>query len=214
VVRGSGNNVRTAPLTTPFTQSVQSQGHYSHFTLPTTLHRAYHMATCVPYDQPSVRHASPIFGPSRPLLPSSSRLLNDGLCSDLVLIILSAIIRYEGLFVSQCIRRLIALDGVEGPSAHNFWHASFQIRWSSMHVMTSGGPLAGVPNSSPLQARFKESTPMSGSCDLFYEGPQKCHPHALVLDELIWSFFRDLVLAMHVRRPSRDPLGLLAAYLL
>jgi hypothetical protein len=26
---------------------------------------------------------------------------------------------------------------------------------------------------------------MSQSCDLFYEGPQKCHPHALGFDDVI-----------------------------
>jgi hypothetical protein len=79
VVRESGKNIRTAPLTTPFTHSVQSQGHYSHFTLLTTLHRTYHMATHVPYGQASVHHASPISGPLRTPLPSLSRMLNDGL---------------------------------------------------------------------------------------------------------------------------------------
>jgi hypothetical protein len=37
------------------------------------------MVTHIPYDQASIRHASPISGPLRPLLPSLSRLLNDGL---------------------------------------------------------------------------------------------------------------------------------------
>jgi hypothetical protein len=44
---------------------------------------------------------------------------------------------------------------------------------------------AHVPNSSPSHVRFKESTPISQSCDLFSEGPRKRHPHALGLDELI-----------------------------
>jgi hypothetical protein len=54
VVRGFGNNVRTTPLTTPFPLSVQSHEHYSHFTLLTTLHRAYYMVTCVSSGQASV----------------------------------------------------------------------------------------------------------------------------------------------------------------
>jgi hypothetical protein len=33
-------------------------------------------------------------------------------------------------------------------------------------------PLACIPNSSLSQARFKKSTLMSRSCDLFYEGPE------------------------------------------
>jgi hypothetical protein len=77
VVRGSGNNDQTVPLTTPFILCIQSWGHFSHFTLPTTLHRTYHMVTHVPCGQASVHHASPISGPSRPPLPSSSRLLDD-----------------------------------------------------------------------------------------------------------------------------------------
>jgi hypothetical protein len=36
-VRGVGNNVRTAPLTTPFTLSTQSQGYYRHFLPLSTL---------------------------------------------------------------------------------------------------------------------------------------------------------------------------------
>jgi hypothetical protein len=43
-------------------------------------------------------------------------------------------------------------------------------------------PPACIPNSSLLQTRFKKSTPMSRSCDLFYEGPRKRHPHALGFD--------------------------------
>jgi hypothetical protein len=59
-----------------------------------------------------------------------------------------------------------------------------------MHAMMLRGafgmrPLACIPNSSPSQARFKESTPMSRSFDLFYEGPQKCHSHTLGFDDVI-----------------------------
>jgi hypothetical protein len=32
--------------------------------------------------------------------------------------------------------------------------------------------LTCIPNSSPSQVRFKKSTPMSQSYDLFYEGPE------------------------------------------
>jgi hypothetical protein len=45
VVKGSGNNLRMSPLTTPFIQSVQLWGYYSHFTFLTTLHRTYHVVT-------------------------------------------------------------------------------------------------------------------------------------------------------------------------
>jgi hypothetical protein len=48
VVRGPGNNIQTAPLTTPFTLSVQPQGYHSHFTPLTTLHDVYYMVACVP----------------------------------------------------------------------------------------------------------------------------------------------------------------------
>jgi hypothetical protein len=64
-------------------------------------------------------------------------------------------------------QRLIAPDVAEGPSAHSFRPASFQIQQSSMRMVTPRGfdtrPPAYVPNSSPSQARFKESTPMSRS---------------------------------------------------
>jgi hypothetical protein len=67
-------------------------------------------------------------------------------------------------------------------------------------VMPRGGgafgvrPLTRIPNSSPSQARFKESTPISRSCDLFSEGPRKCHPRTLGLNELILSFWSRLFL--------------------
>jgi hypothetical protein len=38
---------------------------------------------------------------------------------------------------------------------------------------------ACIPNSTSSQVRFKKSTPMSRSYNLFYEGPRKRHPHAL-----------------------------------
>jgi hypothetical protein len=47
VVRGSSNNVWTAPVTASFTLSAQSQGYYSHFTPLTTWHQAYYKATHV-----------------------------------------------------------------------------------------------------------------------------------------------------------------------
>jgi hypothetical protein len=44
----------------------------------------------------------------------------------------------------------------------------------SVHDGAKGAFNAGLParilNSSPSQTRFKESTPMRSSCDLFYEG--------------------------------------------
>jgi hypothetical protein len=52
------------------------------------------------------------------------------------------------------------------------------------------GPPAYISNSSPSQVRFNESTPMSQSYDLLYEGSQKCHPHALGFDDLICSLRR------------------------
>jgi hypothetical protein len=83
-------------------------------------------------------------------------------------------------------QRLIAPDVAEGPSAHSFRPASFQIQQSSMRMVTPRGfdtrPPAYVPNSSPSQARFKESTPMSQSYDLFYGGPRKRHPCTLGFD--------------------------------
>jgi hypothetical protein len=55
-----------------------------------------------------------------------------------------------------------------------------------MHAMMLGAfgamPPACIPNNSPSQARFKESTPMSQSCDLFYKGPRKRHSRALGFD--------------------------------
>jgi hypothetical protein len=66
VISRSGNNVRTAPLTILFIHGVQSWGHYSHFTLPTTLNSTYHMVTHVlPIGLPSVtsRRASARQGP-------------------------------------------------------------------------------------------------------------------------------------------------------
>jgi hypothetical protein len=47
VVRGSGNNIRRAPITALFTLSAQSQRYYSHFTPLTTLHRGYYKVTHV-----------------------------------------------------------------------------------------------------------------------------------------------------------------------
>jgi hypothetical protein len=52
-------------------------------------------------------------------------------------------------------------------------------------------PLARISNSSPSQARFKESSLMSQSCDLFSKGPRKRHPRTLALDELILSFWSE-----------------------
>jgi hypothetical protein len=43
-----------------------------------------------------------------------------GLRYDPVLVALSGIMRYEGSFVSQCMRRLTMPDGTKGPLAHNF----------------------------------------------------------------------------------------------
>jgi hypothetical protein len=81
MVRGFGNNIQTPPppLTTPSTQSVQSWGYYSHFTLKTTLHGTYLVATRIPFGQASTHCAAPSFGPSRPPLPSSSCLLTNDL---------------------------------------------------------------------------------------------------------------------------------------
>jgi hypothetical protein len=77
-------------------------------------------------------------------------------------------------------------DGTLGPSVHNFWPVSFQVWHSSMPMVMLGAfgmrPLTRVPNSSPSQARFKKSTPMSQSCNLFYGGLRKRHPRALGFD--------------------------------
>jgi hypothetical protein len=59
---------------------------------------------------------------------------------------------------------------------------------------------------------------MSQSCDLFYEGPQKHHPHALGLDELIghfpWLLLCASALSIRTSRPFGSPLGRLAACLM
>jgi hypothetical protein len=46
-------------------------------------------------------------------------------------------------------------------------------------------PSACISNSSPSQVRYKESTPMSQSCNLFSEGSRKRHPRTLGFDDLI-----------------------------
>jgi hypothetical protein len=51
------------------------------------------------------------------------------------------------------------------------------------------GPPTCIPNSSPSQARFNESTPMCGSNDLFCEGSRKRHPRTLGFDDLICDFW-------------------------
>jgi phosphatidylethanolamine-binding protein (PEBP) family uncharacterized protein len=73
VVRRSGNNVQTTPLSALFTQSVQS------FYISDYIKGAYYMATCVPSGQASIRYAVQVFGLSRPPLPSSGHPLNGGL---------------------------------------------------------------------------------------------------------------------------------------
>jgi hypothetical protein len=60
---------------------------------------------------------------------------------------------------------------------------------------------------------------MSLSYDLFSERPQKCHPHALRLKELIERYLRQFLVfglsfSFHVLRPFCSLLGLLAACLL
>jgi hypothetical protein len=59
---------------------------------------------------------------------------------------------------------------------------------------------------------------MSQSCDLFYEGPQKHHPRALGLDELIghfpWLLLCASALSIRTSRPFGSPLGRLAACLM
>jgi hypothetical protein len=44
---------------------------------------------------------------------------------------------------------------------------------------------AYILNSSPSQARFTQSTPMSRPCDMSYEGPRKHHPRALGFDDVV-----------------------------
>jgi hypothetical protein len=46
-VRGSGNNIRTIPLTVLFTISAQPQGYYSYFTHLSILYRTYYKVTRV-----------------------------------------------------------------------------------------------------------------------------------------------------------------------
>jgi hypothetical protein len=70
-------------------------------------------------------------------------------------------------------------DDAGGPSSLDLRPASSRNQWNSVHMMTlregrgvfGARPSACVPNSSPSQVQFKESTPMSPSCDLFYESP-------------------------------------------
>jgi hypothetical protein len=69
---------------------------------------------------------------------------------DPIQVILSEIIRYKGLSVSQCMRRLTTPDGTGGPSA-----CVFPTQQSSTRVMTLGGggfgarAAAPIPNSNP-----------------------------------------------------------------
>jgi hypothetical protein len=63
-VREFDSNVQTAPLTAPFKLSIQSQGHYSHFTLLSILHGAYQMVTHV-LSCPGL-HPTTLLGPSAP----------------------------------------------------------------------------------------------------------------------------------------------------
>jgi hypothetical protein len=179
------------PLTTPFTQSVQLWGYYSYFTLPTTLHRDYHMVTCVPSGQALVRQSL--------CFRSLSHLLNEG----------PHLHEYQGPPLRSCpccpvrkhkmrrsIRELMYAEvncsrWRQVAFSSQLSTSCYQIQRNSMHVvMPRGGGFgarhpAHVPNSSPSHVRFKESTPISQSCDLFSEGPRKRHPHALGLDELI-----------------------------
>jgi hypothetical protein len=62
VVRGSGNNVWTPPLTSLFILSVQSHRHYSYFTFLSTLQGAYQTVTRVPSHRASVWCAARAFG--------------------------------------------------------------------------------------------------------------------------------------------------------
>jgi hypothetical protein len=138
------------------------------FHTPTNLHGAYHAVTRVPSGQAFVHYAALSFDPSRPLPLSSSHLIDDGLPLHKhmrpPLVVLPKILGSEGSLVGQCLRRLTTVDGSKEPSADSFWPASSQTRWSSMRVVMSGAfgarPPTRVTNSSPSQARFKESTPM------------------------------------------------------
>jgi hypothetical protein len=51
-------------------------------------------------------------------------------------------------------QRLITPDGTEGPSTHSFQPASFQIRWSSMHVVMPRGLRCGA--SAPCLQHFPQ----------------------------------------------------------
>jgi hypothetical protein len=55
-------------------------GHYSYFTLPTTLHRTYHVVTHVLPPRASVHYVMPSFDPSRPPLLSLNHRLIGGPC--------------------------------------------------------------------------------------------------------------------------------------
>jgi hypothetical protein len=53
---------------------------------------------------------------------------------DPVLIILSKIIRYKGLLVSRCMRRLLTPNGIEGPSMQVRNHKIRRFIRESMHA--------------------------------------------------------------------------------
>jgi hypothetical protein len=77
---------------------------------------------------------------------------------DLVLVIMSEIIRYEGLSVSQCMWRLTTHDGTRGPSARVFPNPANL----NAHDDVGGygaRPPAHFPNTWPGAARPKAAAP-------------------------------------------------------
>jgi hypothetical protein len=142
------------PPTTLFIHSVQSHGHYSHFTLLTTLHRSYHMATCVPCGQASVCHASPIFGPSRPLLLSLSHLLNDDL--HLPERLTPPFRSWVRRPVSNHQVRRFVLESMHAEV--RFRPMSFQIRQSSICVVMPGGIQHEASDPCPQHRAFSSAT--------------------------------------------------------
>jgi hypothetical protein len=68
-----------------------------------------------------------------------------------------------------------APDGAEGvfdvrPPAYNPMSCVKLVIRDGAEGAFGAKPLACIPNSSPSQARFKESTLMCQPCDLFHEG--------------------------------------------
>jgi hypothetical protein len=123
------------------------RGHYNHFTLLTAFHRAYLMVARVPSGQASASGVVSSFGPSG-LPPSSSRcqlcdasvsMNSRGLRWDPILVVLLEIVRCEGSYVNQFMRRLTAPGGTREASICSFWHVPSPIKRGLFRMSTPGG---------------------------------------------------------------------------